>query len=302
MKDISARSYPAAMHPNVQSAATRAITFLPRYLDSPLHTPSIAAFAAAAEWLDAADPQQCAEIILDSGCGTGRSTRMLARRNPDAVVIGVDRSESRLESSDPLPSNALLVRAELASFWRLLIAAEAEDGILAASRIQQHFLLYPNPYPKASRLNLRWHGHAALPILLAIGEQLEVRSNWRVYLDEFGEAAATVARAAAAETATHDDGARSSAPVSAAALSSWQYAARRASLRLGSAMRSEGAGTQEGHMVSELHVASEEEALTAFERRYYLTGEPLYRLVLRSRSPVRVLRPRDGRASSSADS
>ena len=35
-------------------------------------------------------------IILDSGCGTGGATRLLARQNTDALVIGVDKSSRRL--------------------------------------------------------------------------------------------------------------------------------------------------------------------------------------------------------------
>ena len=30
------------------------------------------------------------KVILDSGCGTGRSTRLLAQRFPDCIVIGIE--------------------------------------------------------------------------------------------------------------------------------------------------------------------------------------------------------------------
>ena len=38
----------------------------------------------------------CAELILDSGCGTGESTIHLARRFPNIPVIGIDKSAERL--------------------------------------------------------------------------------------------------------------------------------------------------------------------------------------------------------------
>jgi hypothetical protein len=31
----------------------------------------------------------------------------------------------------------------------------------------------------------RWHAHPVLPALLALGDTIELRTNWRVYADEF---------------------------------------------------------------------------------------------------------------------
>ena len=218
------------------------------------------------------------------------STRKLALANPDSAVLGVDRSANRLSKSSTyevslLPPNALLVRSELATFWRLMVAAEASDGALTASRVSSHYLLYPNPFPKPKRLSLRWHGHASLPCLLAIGDRLEVRSNWRVYLEEFEQAAATVAAMAAA--ATDDDGRHATvgshsseaAEASAAATRAWQFACRRASLWHQSASAG-GVGT-----IEELVLADEGDALTSFERRYHLSGEPLYTLEMPPAKP-----------------
>ncbi|MFW7344351.1 SAM-dependent methyltransferase, partial [Pollutimonas sp. H1-120] len=53
-------------------------------------------------------------------------------------------------------------------------------------------MLYPNPYPKAGHLKMRWHGHAVLPTLLALGGALELRSNWSIYVEEFALAVAQV--------------------------------------------------------------------------------------------------------------
>jgi hypothetical protein len=59
-------------------------------------------------------------------------------------------------------------------------------------------LLYPNPYPKKSRLKHRLYAHPAFPLLMMTltadgedvddaggGGELIVRSNWRGYLGEF---------------------------------------------------------------------------------------------------------------------
>lgn len=156
-----------------------------RALAHPLRKPIAAhtqqAFEQAQRWYQARQ----APLILDAGCGVGLSTRRLAAQFPDHAVIGVDRSKDRLgRDHGALPDNALLVRADLVDFWRL-----ANQARWAPVR---HYLLYPNPYPKAAHLKMRWHGHPILPTLLALGGRLEVRSNWQFYIDEFAMAVAHV--------------------------------------------------------------------------------------------------------------
>ncbi len=56
--------------------------------------------------------------------------------------------------------------------------------------MQRHYLLYPNPWPKSAHLKRRWHGHPVFPHLLALGGELEARSNWRLYLEELAAALA----------------------------------------------------------------------------------------------------------------
>lgn len=123
-------------------------------------------------------------LILDAGCGVGLSTRKLAQACPGHFVIGVDQSADRLgrEVRWPgvLPENFITVRADLVDYWRLMLDAQIYP--------QQHYLLYPNPWPKKSQLARRWHGHAVFPVLVALGGQLECRSNWSIYIDEFAAA------------------------------------------------------------------------------------------------------------------
>lgn len=152
-----------------------------RALAHPLRKPvaehTRAAFAEADAWLAARQ----APLIIDAGCGVGLSTRQLAQRHPGHAVIGIDRSADRLSRDHgALSDNALLVRADLVDFWRLALAAGWQP--------QRHYVLYPNPYPKAAHLKMRWHGHPVFPALLALGGRLEVRSNWRLYIEEFAQA------------------------------------------------------------------------------------------------------------------
>ena len=147
----------------------------------PLHAPTEEAFMA----LEASgfDPGQ--KIVLDSGCGTGVSTRQLAEHFPDCLVIGVDKSEVRLQKlpASQFPhreGNAVWLRAELTSFWRL--------ALQAGWHLHRHYLLYPNPWPKPGQILRRWHAHPVFPALLQLGGRLELRSNWDIYAREFAAA------------------------------------------------------------------------------------------------------------------
>ena len=137
-----------------------------------------AAFEACLERREKNAPQ--APLILDSCCGVGESSIVLARRFPEHYVIGVDQSEARLDKNaqcSGLPPNLDLVRADLVDFWRLMGDAGMHP--------ERHYLLYPNPWPKIGHLSRRWHGHPVFPAMLALGGLLECRSNWRIYLEEF---------------------------------------------------------------------------------------------------------------------
>jgi tRNA G46 methylase TrmB len=130
-------------------------------------------------------PAERTGLVLDSGCGTGASSLVLARRHPDRLVLGVDRSAHRLArtAAGPWPwrsGNLVLLRGELTTCWRLLLAG--------GWRPAEHWLLYPNPWPKPRHLKRRWHAHPVFPDLLALGGRLTLRCNWAIYAEEFESA------------------------------------------------------------------------------------------------------------------
>lgn len=132
-----------------------------------------AAFKQAQDFVE----HQNKPIILDSGCGTGMSTQHIATHYPDACVIGIDRSIHRISKNTGLSDNAILIQADLVDFWRL--------AKQAGWQLARHYILYPNPYPKADQLKRRWHAHPVFKTILQLGGILEVRSNWKIYIDEF---------------------------------------------------------------------------------------------------------------------
>lgn len=140
--------------------------------DQPIHPGSQSAFDDLSSWLQPERP-----LILDSGCGTGHSSVFLADAYPQAQVIGVDQSAARLARAPLLPSHVRLIRARAEDIWRLLKL----NGVA----IRRHYLLYPNPWPKPGHLVRRWHAHPAFPNLLALGGELELRCNWKIYAEEF---------------------------------------------------------------------------------------------------------------------
>lgn len=130
-------------------------------------------------------------LVLDSFCGSGHSTAALARDHPDHLVVGVDKSAARLGRHPQGPEdNYLLLRAECETLWQLL----ATRGI----GVDHHYLLYPNPWPKAAHLQRRVHGSAGFYWLLQLAAnpsaqrtspgRIELRSNWQTYVEEFGVA------------------------------------------------------------------------------------------------------------------
>lgn len=118
-------------------------------------------------------------LVLDSFCGTGHSTQQLARRFPNFLVVGVDKSASRLaRHPGDGGENLLLLQADCEDIWQQLVA----DG----HKLEHHCLFYPNPWPKAKHLQRRVHGHGSFPLLIKLGGAITLRSNWQIYVEEFG--------------------------------------------------------------------------------------------------------------------
>lgn len=175
------------IHPNLQATVLKHASTPFQQPIQPYSVQSIKALAQ--EW----HARGNLPLVLDSGCGTGYSTEKLAQQHNNALVVGIDQSEhrlgkdaTRLKAIDDTQNtlfqhqtldNCLLLRGNVIDCWRLLLSQNI--------RPSYHYLLYPNPWPKKKHLQRRWHGHPVLPTLLDLGGQLELRSNWKTYVDEF---------------------------------------------------------------------------------------------------------------------
>jgi tRNA G46 methylase TrmB len=143
----------------------------------PYQQHTLDAFKEIEKWVE----QQGKPIIFDSCCGVGESTYHLAKKHPEAIVLGMDKSADRLgkHGFDDI-DNYRLLQVNLNDFWRLAVEANWT--------LSHHYLLYPNPWPKSKHLQRRWHGSAVFPAILALGGKLELRSNWHIYIKEFERA------------------------------------------------------------------------------------------------------------------
>lgn len=193
-------------------------------------------------------PTECAQInaaqvpvVIDSGCGTGESTIHLARRFPDCIVIGIDKSCARLDKAGnsiqlggaEVPRNALWLRAELLDFWKLVFEAKWN--------VRYHSVFYPNPWPKQAECTRRFHMHPIFPTMISIAPVTELRTNWEIYAQEF-KAAAEILRE---ESATR--------------------------LELSHLKNIE----------TELSAFTAKSPETAFERKYAAAGQPLWRVIVK---------------------
>ena len=185
----TSRSELGAVRSNQVAAHAAVAALVERHYYAAYRRPVAAHTRAAFARLDREVSTRGLPVVLDSGCGTGDSTRWLAQTNPKALVIGIDKSVARLLRAGRAPrstrTNLHFVRADLIDFWYL--------ARVHRWPVRAHYLLYPNPWPKKKHLKRRWHGHPALIDLVALGGALELRTNWRVYIEEFARALETLA-------------------------------------------------------------------------------------------------------------
>ena len=152
-----------------------------KHLEQPSRKPVASHNAAAFELLLYELAARPRPLVLDSFCGTGHSTAALAQRHPGHLVVGIDKSGHRLaKQPGNVTDNVIFLQAECEDLWRLL----GERGFA----VDYHYLLYPNPWPKAKHLQRRVHGGTGLFWLLQLGGRIELRSNWQAYVEEFGVA------------------------------------------------------------------------------------------------------------------
>lgn len=125
------------------------------------------------------------ELIIDAFCGVGESTYHLAKKFPNYIVLGFDKSLNRLETKslfkDDLPENMLLIRSDIMDLYPMIYELVHEEKL----KIFKQFILYPNPWPKKKNLKRRIYANPIISFVFALGSEIEVRSNWGRLIVEF---------------------------------------------------------------------------------------------------------------------
>ncbi len=126
-------------------------------------------------------------LILDSGCGKGQSSCLLAEQYPHHTILAIDQSQHRLQDLEKnAPNNVVIAQADCTDIWRLCQTNQYQ--------IDKHYLLYPNPWPKKKHLIRRWYGHPGFPLLMQLSPYTQVRSNWLLYIQEFAQSASILGK------------------------------------------------------------------------------------------------------------
>lgn len=126
-------------------------------------------------------------LDVEIGCGVGFHPLHYARAHPERHLIAFERTSEkfekflgRLRTHEPLPNLTPIHGDGIA--W-------VTHGIKPRT-VDRYFLLYPNPYPKESQRNLRFH---EMPFFAYLKETLKpsglvtVATNERFYAEECRE-------------------------------------------------------------------------------------------------------------------
>ncbi len=121
-------------------------------------------------------------VDLEIGCGVGWHPIQYAQKNPNRCLIALEHGRDRFQSF----SRRLARHAELKN-----LQAWQADAIpylthrMPSQSLDRVMIYYPNPYPKNSQANKRFHRMPFFEILqdrMKSGATLEIRSNEAAYI------------------------------------------------------------------------------------------------------------------------
>lgn len=123
-------------------------------------------------------------LVIEIGCGVGWHAIQFAKKNPNVNFIALERTQEKFFSFQQRLNNHPDIKNIIP------INKDAQDWLpvhVKANSVKKYFLLYPNPYPKESQANKRWHRsslmHFMIESLIPNGE-IELATNMEFYCSE----------------------------------------------------------------------------------------------------------------------
>lgn len=121
--------------------------------------------------------------VLEIGTGTGMHPLSYAQKFPDRLIIAIEKTHERYGKfirayEKTKPMNLIPVHSHAVSWVAHNIGPEELDEI---------FILYPNPNPKISDLNKRWHAMPFFGYLINTLKpfgKITIRTNELFYAEE----------------------------------------------------------------------------------------------------------------------
>lgn len=119
------------------------------------------------------------KFIWDWGSGTAASSVMLAKLQPEYLIISVDQSLARLKRNQYFEADRLISRHENL----IIIRANIVDLIHCwqGEKAERQYWLHQNPWPKAKNLLKRWPLHPIFPKAMLMAKHTDMRTNWLSY-------------------------------------------------------------------------------------------------------------------------
>ena len=108
--------------------------------------------------------QNFKSLSIEIGCGAGFHPIQWSKRNPEHGLVALERTQNKFQAfqrrlSGHSQTTNIFPRNSDARLWL--------PNAVGANEIAHYYFLYPNPYPKSSQANKRWHRNPLMHFIMS---------------------------------------------------------------------------------------------------------------------------------------